>query len=73
MAKRPLRRNTEPAASGSVRSDELLTLAELKRRLSWGDRSVAAAQRAGLRAVGFGRQKFVLGADVIAWLLERKG
>jgi len=53
------------ALTGSIRSDELLSLAELRRRLGWQEHAVRQARRAGLRLVSFGREKYVLGADVL--------
>ena len=54
-----------PTGYGSVRSDEILTLSECKKRLGWGHKSVATAKRVGLRVVPLGRQKYVLGSDVL--------
>ena len=53
--------------TGSIRADEVLSLAELKRRLGWGEHATRQARAAGLRLIGFGRAKFVLGRDLIAW------
>jgi len=50
---------------GSVDGNELLRLAELKRRLGWGEHAVRQARAAGLRLVAFGREKYALGADVL--------
>ncbi len=52
---------------GSVSADEVLTLREFGRRLNLASRALADAQRHGLRAVTFGRVKFVLGSDALAW------
>jgi len=60
-AKKP----TPVPSSGSVRSDEVLTLTEFKKRFGLEYKSVATAQRAGLRLVQLGRQKYVLGSDVL--------
>jgi len=51
--------------TGSIRSDELLSLTELRRRLGWQEHAVRQARRAGLRLVSFGREKYVLGRDVL--------
>ena len=67
-------RPTTPA--GSIRSDELLPLSEVRRRLGIGYKTAAKAQRDGLRTIPYGRQKFVLGADILAFfrdLAERQG
>ena len=73
--RRPQRPAT-PGPSGSVQAGELLTLAELKRRLNWGEHAVRQARRAGLRLVRFGREKYALGNDVLtffAGLAEQQG
>ena len=54
-------------ASGVVRGDEVYSLTELRRRLQWGEHATRMAKAAGLRLVPFGREKFVLGADVLAF------
>lgn len=67
------RRSLGPHASAqrcdlnSIHADELLPLPILKKRLGWGNRSIAQAQRDGLRAVVFGRGKYVLGRDLLAF------
>jgi len=60
------------ALGGSIRSDEILSLAELRRRLGWGEHAIRQARRQGLRLIGFGREKFALGRDVLAFF-ERLG
>ena len=60
-----MRKPTAPAPSGSIRSDEIVSLSELQRRFSLGYKSTAAAQKMGLKTVVLGRQKFCLGEDVI--------
>lgn len=57
---------------GSVRRDEVLTLDEFRRRLRWGHKSIARAKAAGLRVLRFGKQGFLLGADVLDFF-ERLG
>jgi len=57
----------QPRPRGSVRADELLPLSELGRRLGMGHKTLARVQRAGLRTVLFGRMKYALGADVLAF------
>ncbi|HUT88947.1 MAG TPA: hypothetical protein VMY37_05605 [Thermoguttaceae bacterium] len=56
-----------PGPGGSIQAGEVLTLAELKRRLGWGEHAVRQARRAGLRLIPFGREKFALGSDVLAF------
>lgn len=53
--------------NGSVSSDEVMTLREFGRRLGLAQRACCDAQRRGLRTITFGRSKYVLGEDVIAW------
>lgn len=55
------------AVAGVVRADELYTAAEVRRRLRWRDHSFRQAKRKGLRVVTFGRTKYVLGSDVLAF------
>jgi len=52
-------------APGEIRSDCLYRLAELKRRLAWGEHAVRQARKAGLRLRRFGREKYALGQDVL--------
>jgi hypothetical protein len=52
---------------GSVRGDEVLTLREFGRRLGLGKSALCDAQRQGLRAVLFGRVKFIVGSDALDW------
>jgi len=55
-----------------VRGDELLPLAELRRRLGLGHKGIAKAQKMGLRVTRFGKCGYVLGKSVLAFfeLLE---
>jgi len=50
---------------GSIHADEAMPLRELSRRFGWGRQQQADAIKAGLRAVVIGRQKFVVGRDVL--------
>lgn len=50
---------------GSILASEVMTLREFGRRLGLGPRALCDAQRQGLRAVLFGRVKYVVGADAI--------
>jgi hypothetical protein len=52
-------------APAVIRSGEVYSLAELRRRLQWGEHAVRQARVNGLRLVGFGRAKYVLGSDVL--------
>jgi hypothetical protein len=42
-------------------------MAEFGRRLGFAHKALADAQRAGLPTIFFGRCKFVLGSDALAW------
>ena len=52
---------------GSVSFTEVMTLREFGRRLGLAQQACSDAQHRGLRTILFGRTKFVLGQDVIAW------
>jgi len=74
--RRPPQRPAGPGPSGSIQAGEVLTLAELKRRLGWGEHAIRQARRAGLRLIPFGREKFALGSDVLEFftrLAEQAG
>ena len=64
--KRPLDKPAQRAC-GSIRADEVVSMAEFGRRLGFAHKALADAQRAGLRTIFFGRCKFVLGSDAIAF------
>jgi hypothetical protein len=56
----------KPAApAGVIRADELYRLREVCRRLNWREHALRQARAAGLPMIVFGREKFVLGSDVI--------
>jgi hypothetical protein len=65
--KRSLEDSTPRTGVGSVSITEVMTLREFGRRLGLAKRACADAQRQGLRTILFGRCKFVLGQDVVAW------
>lgn len=71
LERRAPRRAGSPKVPGVLRSDELYTLAELEARLKVGSWGLRMARRAGLRMYKMGKRKFVLGADVIAYLQSR--
>ena len=56
-----------PAGFGSIGPDEVMPLREAARRLGFGHKTTAKAQRDGLRTLEYGRMKYVRGRDVIAW------
>jgi hypothetical protein len=61
-------KRTEHTASpprGSVRADEVLPLVLLRSRFGIGNKTVAQMRRSGLPIRRFGRQAYVLGADLI--------
>ncbi len=57
---------------GSINAGEVMTLREAARRLEIGAVGMRQAQRAGLKCVPFGRQKFVLGTDVLKFFEQLK-
>jgi hypothetical protein len=52
-------------APGVIRDGEVYRLREVCRRLGWKEHAIRQARAAGLRMVIFGREKFILGADVL--------
>jgi len=62
------------ALTGSIRSDELLSLAELRRRLGWGEHMVRTARKAGLGFIKLGREHYIRGQTVLDFFaqLERE-
>jgi hypothetical protein len=50
-----------------------LTLREFGRRLGLGNRALCDAQRQGLRAVLFGRVKFIVGSDALDFFRRLAG
>jgi hypothetical protein len=72
--KRPLDTTTS-IGRGSVNASEIYTMREAGRRLAMAHKLLCDAQRQGLRTILFGRQKYVLGSDLIAFfrgLAERQ-
>ena len=66
-------RSVEPTPKrgvGSVSFTEVMTMREFGRRLGLGPRGLCDAQRQGLRTILFGRTKYVLGQDVVAWFRQ---
>lgn len=58
---------------GSVRPGEILSLRAFGYRMGLGNKSLAEAQRRGLKTVVFGRTKYVLnGADFFEKLAEKQ-
>ena len=57
----------ERESNGAVRSDEVLSLRELQRRFGWREHALRQARLAGLRMIPFGREKYVLGANLLAF------
>ena len=56
-----------PPAVGVIRGDEVYRLQEFQRRFGWREHAVRQARAAGLRMISFGREKYILGADVLAF------
>lgn len=67
-------RDVSASGCGCISRDELVTLAELKRRLNWEHYNVRIAKERGLRIIKFGCNKYVLGSDLLAFFekLERE-
>ena len=63
--KTPSRKPSPRRAPAVVRAGELYSWLELRRRLRWGEHAGRMARVAGLRLISFGREKFVLGQDVL--------
>ncbi len=59
-----------PKTLGSVSAGEVMPLVVFGERMNLANRSLAAAQRAGLRTILFGRVKFVLGSDALVWFSQ---
>ena len=57
-----------PPSAVGIRADELLPIRALHERLGWGPRTVAKAQRDGLRVLKYAKWAYVTGADVLAFL-----
>lgn len=58
----------QPPSAIGIRADEILPLRALHERLGWGARTVAQAQRDGLRIARYGKWKYVRGSDIIEFL-----
>jgi len=56
-----------------IHADELLPIRALHERLGWGPRTVAKAQRDGLRVIRYAKWAYVRGDDVIAFLAHQAG
>jgi len=71
MTRSPGRPRKHPPPSlagfGSIRPDEVMPLREAARRLGFGAKTVAKAQRDGLRTIEYGRMKYLLGRDMLAF------
>lgn len=65
-------RSAEGRATGSIRADEALTLAEFRRRTKLGDWALRTLRRQGLRVVTAGGRRFVLGEDFLQFLRGAK-
>jgi hypothetical protein len=65
--RRPVPRKPAKRATAVIRADAVYSWAELRRRLGWAEHSGRQARTAGLRLVTFGRQKYCLGEDVLAF------
>jgi hypothetical protein len=54
-------------ALGSIRADELLPLAEFRKRMGIGTKGLRSLREAGLPIRRFGRQGFIVGRDCVEW------
>jgi hypothetical protein len=54
-------------APGVIRDGEVYRLREVCRRLGWKEHAIRQARAAGLRTIIFGREKFILGRDVLSF------
>ncbi len=54
--------------TGAIRSDEVYSLSEVKKRLGLGTHALRMARIKGLEMRKVGRRKFILGADLIAFI-----
>lgn len=61
----PATDDRQPA--GEIHVGRLYTAVAFRRRLGWGLKAYRHAKRKGLRVSQFGRQEFVMGADVLAF------
>ena len=59
-----------PILPGTIRTDEVYRLDELKRRLGLNDDALRKARRAGLRARKVGRRKLYIGQEVVEFLRQ---
>ncbi len=50
-----------------IRADELYTLRGAEVRLNWGRKTTSRALKSGLRAISFGREKYLRGATILAF------
>jgi len=51
---------------GEVRADSVYSLTELRTRMKWNRPTIARLKALGLRLVTLGRQRFVVGADLVS-------
>jgi hypothetical protein len=54
-------------APGVICDGEVYRLREVCRRLGWKEHALRKAREAGLRMIIFGREKYVLGADILGF------
>ena len=72
-------RPTDPAQRsgyGSISIGEALPVREVGRRLGWGSKTIAQAQRDGLRTTLYGRIRYTTGQavlDFITGLMAKQG
>lgn len=67
MRPRPIDSTPRPGF-GSIQAGEVLPLREAGRRLGWGNKTIAQAQRDGLKAVQYGKIKYTTGRAVLEFI-----
>ena len=61
-------RSEQRSAPGFIAADCLYTLSEVKARLKLGDAALRRARRDGLKVRQIGRQRYLLGRDILEYV-----
>lgn len=64
--------DSRPPAAGVIRGDVVYRKAALQRELGWKEHALRQAKAAGLPFICFGREKYILGSDVLAFFERLK-
>ncbi len=59
--------DTTDTGRGPIRADEVYPLRDACRRLGWRAHALRQAKLKGFRTILFGRERYVLGRDVLAF------